>query len=624
MPVRPSHLAALTAALFLYCTAIPVSGAESPFTPSTHDSSETSNSVISDVQAAYQAAWAQRQSGEFEGAIRSTEQGLELIDKAITPDLDATTRRTLVDLRARLAALRIAAKRDAANQSMARANGNDADDRVLNMPAAEEITPQFNAEVFRYIEYFTGAGRSVFERWLKRSGRYMDLFRGVLAKEGLPPDLVHLVFVESGFNINARSISAAVGPWQFLSGTARVFGLTVNKWVDERKDPEKSTVAAARYLKHLYTIFGDWPLALASYNAGEGTVLRAIKRQGTTNYWDLRLPRQTEDYVPQFMAVLAIAHDPEKYGFDSVDLDEPMDFDQIAFKGAVDLHVIAKMADCTYEQLRELNPAVLRGAATGREGVITIRVPRGKGEILMKKLDEGAPLPGVNLTLQHRVRSRETIQSIASQYGVNARQLALANGIGQKHPLRRGVVLTIPASLSARHPEVLDKADPRASTAYVPTRDIRPPAKLNAESNADGRVKVTVRRGMTLASIAEANGCTVEDIMRWNHLTTRTVRRGTRLKIRTGDSMNEEPAVMDSASTAQLAKIRLRPTRRTTTHRQVAVTYTGPHTTIVVQRGETLESIAKRHGVTIAQLKRANGISGSVIRAGQRLRVPTG
>lgn len=620
MPVRPSHLAALTAALFI-SIAIPASGAETP-SPATYDSTESSASVLSDVQAAYQAAWAQRQSGEFDGAVRSADQGLALIEKAITPDLDATSRRTLVDLRARLSGLRIAAKRDGANQSMARANGNDADDRVLNTPAAEEITPQFNAEVFRYIEYFTGAGRSVFERWLKRSGRYMDLFRGVLQKEGLPPDLVHLVFVESGFNINARSISAAVGPWQFLGGTARVFGLTVNKWVDERKDPEKSTVAAARYLKHLYTIFGDWPLALASYNAGEGTVLRAIKRQGTTNYWDLRLPRQTEDYVPQFMAVLAIAHDPEKYGFDSVDLDVPMEFDQIAFKGAVDLHVIAKLADCTYEELRELNPAVLRGAATGREGVITLRVPRGKGEILMKKLEEGTPLPGVNLTLQHRVRSRETIQSIAGQYGVNARQLALANGIGQKRPLRRGMVLTIPASLTARHPEVLDATDPRASTAYVPSRDIKPLATLNAESNADGRVKVTVHRGMTLASIAEANGCTVEDIMRWNHLTTKTVRRGTRLKLRTGDSMNEETAAMDSASTAQLARIKLRPARHST-HR-VAVTLTGPHTTIVVQRGDTLETIAKRHGVTISQIKRANGLSGSTIRAGQRLRVPTG
>ena len=192
------------------------------------------------------------------------------------------------------------------------------------------------------MDFFMGAGRSTFERWLKRSGRYMDLFRSVLQREGLPPDLVHLVFVESGFNLNARSVSAAVGPWQFLRSTGKFFGLTVDQWVDERKDPEKATVAAARYLKHLYGIFGDWPLALASYNAGEGTVLRAIKAQGTTNYWDLKLPRQTEDYVPQFMAALTIARDPARYGFDSVELDDPMAFDEVALKGPVDLRAVAR------------------------------------------------------------------------------------------------------------------------------------------------------------------------------------------------------------------------------------------------------------------------------------------
>ena len=258
-----------------------------------------------------------------------------------------------------------------------------ADAALLNQAAIEDIPLQMNSDVLRYIEFFTGAGRSTFERWLKRSGKYMELFRTVLQKEGLPPDLVHLVFVESGFNLNAKSYASAVGPWQFMKATSKLFGLNVNQWVDERKDPEKATVAAARYLKHLYGIFGDWPLALASYNAGEGTVLRAIKRQGTTNYWDLKLPQQTEDYVPQFMAALAITRDPVRYGFSEVELDDPLRFDEIALKGAVDLRAIARLAGCTVDELKELNPAVRNLSVRGDGGVTTLRVPEGKWRVKM-------------------------------------------------------------------------------------------------------------------------------------------------------------------------------------------------------------------------------------------------
>src|SRR5262245_51880689 len=398
--------------------------------PVTVDSSAAAAmQVITDARAAYQMAWDQREAGNRAGSLRTTREALASLKPLEKASLDASTRRELVDIQSKLDGLYDTVKDSSPGN---KGGGSDAADaKVLNTPAVEEIEPQYNTEVYRYIEYFTGAGRSVFERWLVRSGRYMTLFQNVFKKEGLPPDLVHLVFVESGFNVHARSVSAAVGPWQFLRSTGRLFGLTVNQWVDERKDPEKSTVAAARYLKHLYAIFGDWPLALASYNAGEGTVLRAIKKQGTTNYWDLRLPRQTEEYVPQFMAVLAISRDPGRYGFDEVELDEPMAFDEVALKGAVDLRTVAQLADCSYDELKQLNPAVLHHAAPGADGVTMLRVPRGKGEALMAKLEQGAKLPAVDLTVRHRVRRGETITSIASQYHVSAQRLALANNIGR-------------------------------------------------------------------------------------------------------------------------------------------------------------------------------------------------
>ncbi len=587
---------------------------------------DSSRTPVTEAQSAYETAWEQRKSGDPAAAMRTAESALSSVQAVLLTGPDATTRGQLVDLQARLSALHEGAQSDL--QSVPVEPGNEADEKVLNAEAVDAfgtVVPQQHELVTKWLDFFMGAGRSTFERWLKRSGRYMDLFRSVLQREGLPPDLVHLVFVESGFNLNARSVSAAVGPWQFVRSTAKLFGLTVDRWVDERKDPEKATVAAARYLKHLYSIFGDWPLAIASYNAGEGTVLRAIKAQGTTNYWDLKLPRQTEDYVPQFMAALTIARDPAKYGFDSVELDDPMAFDEVAMKGSVDLRGLAKLAGCSYEELKELNPAVLHAAARGAGDVTTVRVPPGKGEVLMQRLQQGERLPAVNLTLKHRVRRGETLQEIANQYSVSAKQLARINGVGRKRPLRRGMVLTVPASLRAPTPEIIDpSSDPRASTAYVPARNLGLPATLEGHSTTEGRTVVTVHKGETLASLAARYDVTTQDLQRWNRLKNARVRPGTRLKVRTPDAVAADSSRADSVQIAQLKVPRPHASARHHLGRgRGAASGATARVTHTVRRGETLESIARQHGISIGALKHANGLSSSRIRAGQRLRLPT-
>jgi membrane-bound lytic murein transglycosylase D len=578
---------------------------------------------LSDARSAYERAWQQRQSGDPAAALRTIESAVSVLQAAQAAGPDAALRIQMAELGARFSALYDMAQKDL--QNVRTEPGNEADDKVLNAQAIDAlggaIEPENHELVTRWIDFFMGAGRSTFERWLKRSGRYMDLFRSVLQQEGLPPDLVHLVFVESGFNLNARSVSAAVGPWQFVRSTGKLFGLTVDSWVDERKDPEKATVAAARYLKHLYSIFGDWPLAIASYNAGEGTVLRAIKAQGTTNYWDLKLPRQTEDYVPEFMAALTIARDPERYGF-TVELDDPMAFDEIALKGPVDLRAMARMADCSFDEMKTLNPAVLHAAVRGREGITTLRVPAGKGAALMQRLQNGERLPAVNLTLKHKVRKGETLQAIADQYSVGAKDLARINGIGRRRPLRRGMLLTVPGSMHAPTPEILDPADPRASTAYVPPRKLGLPASIKGKSTADGRSVVTVQRGETLASIAARYEVTTQELMRWNRLKSPHVARGTRLKLRTPEAVAADTARTDSTQIAALHVPRARGARR---HHGGRAGTSGAteRVTHTVRSGETLSQIARRHGTSVGALQKANGLGGSShIRAGQRLKLP--
>ncbi len=630
MPVRALLLAVLLAAGSL----IPhtASAADAPLGPpapagtvpavlAAADSNTTDPAaVLSRSRVAYDHAWQLRRDGDPAGAVQVLEPALADMRDALKGNPDLTLRQQLNDLQARMAGLRDEARHDLSGGT--RAEADSADAAQLDQPAIDDIQPQMNADVYRYIEFFTGNGRSTFERWLKRSGRYMNLFREVLHREGLPPDLVHLVFVESGFNLNARSVSAAVGPWQFLQSTARLWGLTVNQWVDERRDPEKSTVAAARYLKHLYAVFGDWPLVLASYNAGEGTILRAIKAQGTTNYWDLRLPRQTEEYVPQFMAVLAITREPEKYGFDEVALDQPMDFDEVALKGTVDLRQVAKLAECSFEELQTLNPALRGHAAPAKDGITTIRVPRGKAEVLLQKIEDGSvPIPAVDLTVKHRVTRGETLKSIAGQYGVDAAALARQNGISRHHPLKRGMTLTVRASLKPGKLQVaeLEPDDPRGSTSYVPPRTIRPPAKLSGHSQADGRATITVHRGETLGMLAERYQVDTGDLREWNHLKTDHLRPGQRLKVRTGDGAAVDPRIA-AADSATVATLHAPPRKgRHGTRGGGSITV---HHTVTVRPGDTLGGIAARHGTSVTRLKSLNGLSGSAIRVGQRLKLP--
>jgi len=411
------------------------------------------------------------------------------------------------------------------------------DDPAFALPALDDeaIAVEEHPLVDKWLDYFTGRGRPTFERWLARSGQYMDSMKGILEKEGVPTDLVHLVFVESGFNPQARSVASAVGPWQFIRGTANLFGLRVNSWVDERKDPEASTIAAARYLKHLYGLFNSWPLALASYNAGEGAVSRAIKRQGTRDFWSLRLPEETRNYVPKFMAVLAISRDPGRYGFDGVAVAEPLAFDEVTLSGPVDLRALAEACSTDLDVIKDLNPQFLRhAAAPASGGEVTVRVPDGAGERLMASLAEGSlALPTVAIpkdpaVLRHKVRRGESLKSLGLRYGVAPSVIAKKNKLGKSSRLRVGRTILIPQSTVTPRPM-------KDVVAAKTTGDVKPLALGSGEPPTPAAAEwktVKVKKGQTLSGIAAAHGVTVEALREANGLKKKeALQAGQRLKI---------------------------------------------------------------------------------------------
>ena len=264
----------------------------------------------------------------------------------------------------------------------------------LNIPydhqkSYEDVIIEERPEVEVWIQYFTGRGRDNMKLYLERSTRYMQLMRSVLRESGLPDKLVYVAMIESGFSSKARSRAHAMGYWQFIEPTGRRYGLKVNHFVDERRDPLLSTQAAGEYLKDLYSLFGSWYLAMASYNAGEYRVNRAMMKYYTRDFWRLRknksIPRETREYVPKFMAAYLIAQNPKKYGFHSLNYQKPIQFESVAVHQPVSLKKLAKNLSLQYKDLRLLNPKyVTEYVPMEKKGATVIRVPLGFSEKITK------------------------------------------------------------------------------------------------------------------------------------------------------------------------------------------------------------------------------------------------
>jgi membrane-bound lytic murein transglycosylase D len=349
--------------------------------------------------------------------------------------------------------LACAASFDAASIDQALPVLTIADSAIDNLaPEADTGLPDvpiiLNKNVESFIRYFQTNGRKHFEKWLGRSKDYMAMLQSILKENGLPEELSYIAFIESGLNPTVRSHANAVGMWQFIKGTATRYGLRVDWWIDERMDPEKATYAAAKYFKNLYGMFDSWYLAAASYNAGEGRVGRAIKRHGTEDFWELAalkkrsLHRETREYVPKYLAAVTIARDPESYGFEAVEFDEGIKYDKVRVSQATDLRVIADAAGTTVEEIRRLNPELLRWFTPPNYPGYHVKIPAGSTGMYAENMSK-VPAAKRIAFLQHKVKRGETVSRIAKRYGTGVKPIQYLNNISGSR-LKPGSIIMIP------------------------------------------------------------------------------------------------------------------------------------------------------------------------------------
>jgi membrane-bound lytic murein transglycosylase D len=323
-------------------------------------------------------------------------------------------------------------------------------ERLSLHPLSIAVSPddkKANLAIEKSFHLFTTLMKPRFSMWLERSGRYIEVMQEILKEKNMPPELVFLPIVESGFNPKAYSRARAAGPWQFISGTAKRYGLVIDWWRDERKDPVKSTEAAARYLSDLYEMFGSWSLALAAYNAGEGKIAKALKKSSSDDFWPLLgtkyIRKETKDYVPHYIAATMIANTPEEYGFSDLAYHEPFEYEEVVLYVPVDLDVIAECSGTDADEIRDLNPELRRWSTPPNVSAYTLRIPSGRADSFLEKLSK---VPDENLFSYdlYTIKKNDTFKKIAAKAKVPVSAILELNSFTGTEKLPHGDQIKLP------------------------------------------------------------------------------------------------------------------------------------------------------------------------------------
>jgi membrane-bound lytic murein transglycosylase D len=495
--------------------------------------------LVAKVQAAYDAGQNEVKAGHLDKAQADFDGAADLILKSGLPE----------DFDPRLSKLsdQIGEAVEPGDQSPAMAGGEDQENAEesetpaepapideltdLTLPAGDprlalkaekellgvrhDLPLTVNDSVLQYLSYFTTTrGRAIVSRGLDRAGRYDDMIRRVLKEEGVPQDLIYLAQAESAFLPQAVSRAGARGIWQFMPYRGEEYDLERTYWVDDRSDPEKSTRAAARHLRDLYGIFGDWYLVMAAYNSGPLNVARAIERTGYADFWELQrrkaLPKQTQNYVPIILALALVAKDPAGYGV-QVTPEKPVPFETVSLQHSIGLQLVADATSVDLDDLRLLNPQLLRNTTPNGSG-FQLKLPSGSTKSFEENIQQVPEDKWTSWRL-HAAGEGETLPDIARHYRVTVASIETANHLQPHASVPSGFLLNVPT----------------------------PPPTVRL-------VSYRVKRGDTLDGIAGRFDVTVEQLKHWNHISGEHVSRGTRLRIYAGSqSANVPPAEAKSA-----------------------------------------------------------------------------
>ncbi len=425
-----------------------------------------------------------------------------------------------------------------------------------------------NASVLQYLSYFTTTrGRATVEHGLERAGRYNTMIRRVLREEGVPQDLIYLAQAESAFQPMAVSRAGARGIWQFMPFRGQEYDLDRTYWVDERSDPEKATRAAARHMRDLYDMFGDWYLVMAAYNSGPMNVVRAIERTGYADFWQLQklhaLPKQTQNYVPIIIALALVAKDPSLYGV-HVQAEKPVLADTVRPGHPISLHLAADASGADLDDLRMLNPELLRNI-TPNDSSFELKLPAGLAPKFQENIQRVPTDKWASWRL-HAVESGETLSDVARRYHVTVPAIQNANHLEPHATLPAGFLLNVPT----------------------------PPPAVRL-------VSYRVKRGDTLEGIAERYDVTVAQLKRWNNIHGASVARGARLRIYAGGD-----PVTSSRGKAKSAQATGSPAVENVSTGNAPKGALQHH----VKPGETLYSIARAYRTTVSALRASNPFLG--------------